>query len=461
MQFVFFCAKIYVGLLRSNGRRSRKMVKIVSVENASLANKAGLLPGDILVSINKNEITDVLDYRFYLTERKVTLRYLRDGKEHKCVIKKDEYDDIGLEFATPLMDEKHSCKNGCIFCFIDQNPDGLRDSLYFKDDDSRLSFIHGNYITLTNMTDADIDRIVKMRFSPINISVHTTNPDLRVKMMKNKRSGEVLKYLKTLKRAGISMCAQIVLCKGVNDGDELIRTMNDLSEYFPELTSVAVVPSGLTKFRDKLFPLTAFTKEDAEAVIDQIEGFSEGCLERFGSRLFFPADEFYLLAERPLPDEDYYEGYPQIENGVGMLRSFLTEFEMAREDASDMGDELLVKRCVSVATGVSAYPMISELASRVTELCPNLEINVYKIINNFFGDSITVSGLLTGRDILDQLKDKPLGEVLFIPECSLRREEDDFLCGMTRAELSSALSVEISTVENDGYEFMRSMLGAE
>lgn len=437
------------------------MVKIVSVERASLADKAGLMSGDTLLSINNNEISDVLDYRFYLTERKVTLRFLRDGKEHKCVIRKDEYDDIGLEFSTPLMDEKHSCKNGCIFCFIDQNPEGLRDSLYFKDDDSRLSFIHGNYITLTNMTDADIDRIVKMRFSPINISVHTTNPELRVKMMKNKRSGEVLKYLSALKRAGISMCAQIVLCRGINDGEELLSTMRDLSEFFPELTSVAIVPSGLTKFRDKLFPLTAFTKEDAISVIDAVEKFSSECLSRFGSRLFFPADEFYLLAGMELPSEDYYEGYPQIENGVGMLRSFLSEFDMAREDIADMGDELLIKRSVSVATGVSAYPMISSLAEQIMSICPNLEIKVYKIINNFFGESITVSGLLTGKDILEQLCDKPLGQTLFIPECTLRREEDDFLCGMTRAELSRALSVDIQTVENDGYEFMRSMLGAE
>lgn len=437
------------------------MVKIVSVERASLAEKAGLMSGDTLISINNNEISDVLDYRFYLTERKVTLRFLRDGKEHKCVIRKDEYDDIGLEFSTPLMDEKHSCKNGCIFCFIDQNPEGLRDSLYFKDDDSRLSFIHGNYITLTNMTDADIDRIVKMRFSPINISVHTTNPELRVKMMKNKRSGEVLKYLSVLKRAGISMCAQIVLCRGINDGEELLSTMRDLSEYFPELTSVAIVPSGLTKFRDKLFPLTAFTKEDAISVITAVEKFSSECLSRFGSRLFFPADEFYLLAGMELPSEDYYEGYPQIENGVGMLRSFLSEFDMAREDIADMGDELLIKRSVSVATGVSAYPMISSLAEQIMSICPNLEIKVYKIINNFFGESITVSGLLTGKDILEQLRDKPLGQTLFIPECTLRREEDDFLCGMTRAELSRALSVDIQTVENDGYEFMRSMLGAE
>ena len=437
------------------------MVKITSVEKNSYADKAGIMPEDILLSINKNEINDVLDYRFYLTERKVTLRLRRGEREIKCVIRKGEYDDIGLEFPTPLMDEKHSCKNGCIFCFIDQNPEGLRDTLYFKDDDSRLSFIHGNYITLTNMTDADIDRIVKMRFSPINISVHTTNPELRVRMMKNKRSGEVLKYLSTLKRAGISMCAQIVLCRGINDGCELKRTMRDLAEYFPELTSVAIVPSGLTKFRDALFPLTAFTSEDAEAVIDEVEGFADECYRSFGSRLFFAADEFYLLAGRELPGEEYYEGYPQIENGVGMLRSFYEEFLMAKEDASDMGDALLMKRCVSVATGVSSYNMISSLADQIMQICPNLTINVYKIINNFFGESITVSGLLTGKDILEQLKDKPLGEALYIPECTLRPQEDDFLCGMTRGELSSALSVDIHTVENDGYEFMRSMLGAD
>ena len=261
------------------------MVRITSVDKRSKGDKAGLAAGDGLISINGNEINDVLDYRYYLCEEKLTIQFLRDGKEHTAKIKKDEYDDIGLNFETPLMDKKHSCKNKCVFCFIDQNPDGLRDTLYFKDDDSRLSFIHGNYITLTNLTDKDVDRIIKMRFSPINISVHTTNPELRVKMMKNKNAGDSLRYLSRFREAGLSMCGQIVLCKGLNDGNELLRTMTDLAEYYPEMSSVAIVPAGLTKYRDKLYPISDFTKEEAASVIDMIDAFAAEHKKKTGSRL--------------------------------------------------------------------------------------------------------------------------------------------------------------------------------
>ena len=311
------------------------MVKITDVEKNSRAAKRGILPGDTLVKINGNEINDVLDYRFYLTECLVDITLLRDGEEYSVSIKKGEYDDIGLDFETPLMDKKQTCKNGCIFCFIDQNPEGLRDSLYFKDDDSRLSFIHGNYITLTNMSDKDIDRIIKMRISPINISVHTTNPELRVKMMKNKRSGEVLDYLSRFAEAGLSMCGQIVLCRGINDGSELLRSLDDLAGYYPAMGSVAIVPAGLTKFRDKLFPLTDFTSEEASEIIDMINSVGETHKKKYGTRVFYAADEFYLKAGRPIPDADYYEDYPQIENGVGMLRSFSDEFGMALEDVAE------------------------------------------------------------------------------------------------------------------------------
>lgn len=437
------------------------MVKITDIEAGSLAAKKGVQSGDVLVSINENEVFDVLDYRFYLSEKKVELKLLRDGEEYKVSMKKGEYDDIGLGFETPLMDKKHSCKNGCIFCFIDQNPDGLRESLYFKDDDSRLSFIHGNYITLTNMTQTDVDRIVKMRFSPINISVHTTNPELRVKMMKNKRSGEVLKYLDDFKNAGLSMCGQIVLCKGINDGEELLRSMNDLSAYFPEMSSVAIVPAGLTKFRDKLFPLTDFNAEEAGRVIDMIDSVAEKMLQLHGSRMFFAADEFYIKAKRPIPEEEYYEGYPQIENGVGMIRSFLTDFDIAWEDISDMSDSLSEKRIVSVATAKAAYPFIKKSCDMLSGFIKNLEINVYEIINEFYGESITVTGLLTGCDMYRQLTDKALGEELFIPENSLKADEDVFLCGMTLEELSQNLGVKVTPLDSDGYEFVRAILGAE
>lgn len=438
------------------------MVKITSVDKNSRADKQGIIAGDVLVSINGNEIVDVLDYRFYLAEREVNIALLRDGEEFEVKIKKGEYDDIGLDFETPLMDKKHSCKNGCIFCFIDQNPEGLRDSIYFKDDDSRLSFIHGNYITLTNMTQKDVDRIVKMRFSPLNISIHTTNPELRVKMMKNKHSGEVLRYLDDFKAAGLNMCGQIVLCRGINDGDELRRSLTDLEKYYPELTSVAVVPAGLTKFREKLFPLTDFTPEEASDIIDLINGFGEENLKNHGSRIVFAADEFYLKAKRPIPNADYYEDYPQIENGVGLLRSFMDEFGLAFEDIEEINSALEARdevRRVSVATGAASYEMISAMAEKIMQNCPKMEIKVYKIVNNFYGESITVAGLLTGKDIYEQLKSRSLGEELFVPATALRAGDDDFLCGMTRAELAEKLGVKVTPAPQDGYEFLELLSG--
>ncbi len=434
------------------------MVKIVGVEALSRAEKQGIREGDTLIAINGNEINDVLDYRFYLTERSVTLSLSRDGAEYSVLIKKGEYDDVGLEFETPLMDKKHTCRNGCIFCFIDQNPEGLRESLYFKDDDSRLSFIHGNYITLTNMTDKDIERIVKMRFSPINISVHTTNPELRVKMMKNRRAGEVLKYLETLRDAGISMCAQIVLCRGINDGEELRRSIRELAEYHPQMTSLAVVPAGLTKFRDKLYPLTDFTAAEAAEIIDLVNEFGDAYKEKHGTRFVYAADEFYLKAGREIPCAEYYEDYPQLENGVGMLRSFSDEFAMCCEDAIELRGKA-PERSVSLATGVAAYPTVVRLVDNLKRLCPEINVNIYKIINNFYGESITVTGLLTGKDIYEQLKDKELGDELLIPKNALRQGEDVFLCDMTINELSEKLGVPVRPSGDDGYELCSAILG--
>lgn len=435
------------------------MVKITDVERRSRAEKSGIQKGDILVSINDNEICDVLDYRFYLTERLVSLSLVRDETPFTVQIKKDEYDDIGLGFETPLMDEKHSCKNGCIFCFIDQNPKGLRPSIYFKDDDSRLSFLHGNYITLTNMTDKDIDRIVKMRFSPINISVHTTNPDLRVKMMRNKRAGEVLSYLGRIRDAGLSMCGQVVLCKGVNDGEELLRTMRDLSEYYPALSSVSIVPAGLTKHREGLYPLSPYTKEEARAVIEAIDYFAFDFKKKHGSRLFFAADELYLKAELPIPEAEYYEDYPQIENGVGMIRSMSDEFSIGIEDVVDCVDSLKDKRRVAVATGVASYPTILSMANRLMALTDKLDIKVYKIINEFFGETITVSGLLTGVDIIKQLSGRLDADELILPKSALRAGEDVFLCDTTLEELSTALGVSVRLSDGDGFEFIDAVFG--
>ena len=435
------------------------MVKITDVEIGSKAWKAGIRAGHTLVAINKNEINDVLDYRFYLAERVVEIALLAEDSEYSVTIKKGEYDDVGLDFETPLMDEKHSCKNGCVFCFIDQNPKGMRESIYFKDDDSRLSFIHGNYITLTNMTDSDVSRIIKMRISPINISIHTTNPDLRVKLMKNKHSGEVLRYLDDFYKAGLSMCGQIVLCRGLNDGMELERTLSDLQEYYPAMGSVAIVPAGLTKHRDGLYPLSDFTMDEAASVIDTVEAVAANMRKKHGEGVFYLADEFYLKAQRPIPDARYYDGYPQIENGVGLLRSFADEFEMSIEDISDILSEFKAPRSVTVATGVAAFPMLNDFGQKLQKLCPGLTIRTKKIINNFYGESITVSGLLTGVDLLDQLSGEELGDELLISSSMLKADEDVFLCGTSLSELSDKLGVPIRTVDCDGYGFTEALLG--
>ena len=432
------------------------MVKISSVEPSSPAAKAGLRAGDILISINGQDINDVLDYRFYLTEKRVTLKLHRGPELFDVSIKKGEYDDIGLGFDTYLMDEKHSCRNKCIFCFIDQLPCGMRDTLYFKDDDSRLSFLLGNYITLTNLSDADVDRIIEMKTSPINISVHTTNPELRIQMMKNKRAGEVLSYLRRFADAGISLNCQIVLCKGVNDGAELRRTMRDLVSYLPSLNGVAIVPAGLTDHRDGLYKLEPYTPDEAAEIIDMVDAFAAECLEKYGSRLFFCADEFYLKAGRELPDDEYYEGYSQLEDGVGMIRSMQTEFDDEFEYISDY--DLAKPRSLSIATGYAAYDFISSLVARLRAVSPSLDCKVYKIRNDFFGHNITVAGLVTGQDITAQLEGKPLGERLLIPSVMLRHERDRFLDDLTTDELSKRLGVKLVTVESNGAEFIEKIL---
>ena len=435
------------------------MVTITSVDPHGLAHRAGIQSGDVLVSINGNEIRDVLDYRFYLTEREITLSLLRAGTPISVCIRKGEYDDIGLEFATPLMDRKHSCQNGCVFCFIDQLPKGMRESLYFKDDDDRLSFLHGNYVTLTNLKQADIDRLIKMHISPVNVSVHTTNPELRVKMMKNKRAGDVLSYLGQLADAGIELCTQIVLCKGLNDGEELTRTMTDLAAFAPAMESTSVVPAGLTRFRDGLYPLEPFTPEECADVIRQITEFGDQCLKKHGSRLFYPADEFYIQAGLPLPPDGFYEGYPQIQNGVGMLTDLATGFDFEMEEPDGYLSRFRAPRQVSVVTGMAAYDHIRALCQRLSAAVDGLEIRVYPIVNRFFGETITVAGLLTAKDMIEQLKDEPLGDELLFPATCLRAEGDLFLDDRTPEDLSRALHVPVCAVESEASDLIRKLLG--
>ena len=433
------------------------MVKIKSVERHSRADKAGIRAGDLLISINGHKISDVLDYRFYLAEETVDICVTRDCSEHRFKIRKDVYDDIGLEFDTPLMDKKMHCVNKCIFCFIDQLPKGMRKSLYFKDDDSRLSFLHGNYITLTNLTREDIDRIIEMHISPVNISVHTTDPELRRKMMVNPRAGEVLEYLGVLRDAGIAMRGQIVLCRGINDGNNLSKTMRDLAKLYPQMESVSIVPAGLTAYRDGLYPLEPFTADECREVIKQVSSYSDECFEKFGTRMFFASDEFYVKSGTPLPPYEYWEEFTQIENGVGMLSSFEHEFMTAMLTLTE--DDRNTVRKVSVATGEAAYGLISSCCCALMEKCPGISVRVYKIKNNYFGGEVTVTGLLTGVDLYDQLSGRDLGDELLLSRTMLRAEGDLFLCGETPEGLSEKLGVKIIFTENDGADFLFSLLG--
>ena len=435
------------------------MVKIAKVNKNSIAEKHKILPGDVIVSINGNDINDVLDYRFYITEKKLIIVLERRGEPIEITVKKPQYDDLGLDFDTYLMDEKHSCKNKCVFCFIDQNPPGMREQCYFKDDDSRMSFFYGNYVTLTNMKREEVDRLVKMRISPINISVHTTNPELRCKMMNNRFAGQSLEYLKVFKDGGIYMNCQIVLCKGLNDGKELERTLDDLSEYFPYVESIAVVPSGLTKYRDGLYPLEPFGKQDARDVIALVDRKRNEFMEKFGMYFAQCSDEWYLTAEMDLPGEDYYDGYPQLDNGVGLIRNQCEETEMRIEELKDEGFVLENKRVVSSVTGVSAYDSISKMGKLLEENFDGLEYHVYRAVNNFFGHTITVSGLLTGQDLYEQLKNKELGQELIIPDVMLRYEKDLFLDNMSVDELSEKLGVKIVPVRPGGDAFVDAVLG--
>ena len=431
---------------------------IQGVKRRSYAQKAGVLAGDELLAVNGHSLTDVFDYRFYTAELDVSLSLCRDGKPFEVFIrKKREEDELGLEFATALMDEKRSCRNGCVFCFIDQLPKGMRSSLYFKDDDTRLSFLHGNYVTLTNLTERDVERIIEMHMSPVNVSIHTTDPALRVQMMKNKRAGEVLSYLKRFADAGLVIRGQIVLCKGLNDGEYLQKSMEDLANLFPALDSVSIVPVGLTDHREGLYPLSPFSKEDAEAVIEQVHAFAEAFQKKHGSRLFFLADEFYLKAQKPLPNEEDYEGYPQLDNGVGMLRSLWQEVEFSIKHMS-------LKPCkrarrVSIATGLAAAPMLKDVAALCMKNDPRLSIEVFAIENRFFGKNITVAGLLTGKDITEQLAGKDLGDVLLISKNALRAGENVLLDDMTTNDIARRLSVKVVPVGEDGMELYAAIKG--
>ena len=422
----------------------------------SIAEEMGIEPGDRLISIDGQEIEDVFDYQFYEeSEELVLLIEKPDGEQWELEIEKEADEPLGIEFGQGLMDEYRSCRNKCIFCFIDQMPPGMRDTLYFKDDDSRLSFLQGNYITLTNMSSHDVERIVRYRLEPINISFQTTNPELRCRMLHNRFAGDALKKVDILYRGGIEMNGQIVLCKGVNDGEELERSIRDLTRYLPLLKSVSVVPVGLTRFREGLYPLEPFTKEEAREVLSVIHRWQEKIYKQYGLHFIHAGDEWYLLAEEDMPEEERYDGYLQLENGVGMLRLLFNEFE---EGMSRLGGGS-GSGAISAATGKLAYPYIRRMADRVEEQFPGRKIHVYCIRNDFFGERITVSGLVTGQDIIAQLKGKELGSRLLLPCNMLKADEDVFLDDITVKEVSDALQVPVDIVKSSGQDLIDAMLG--
>lgn len=435
-------------------------VKISGVKPGSTCAVKGIKSGDELLKINGNEIMDVLDFDFYMTEQNITLTFRSSDGKYKVI--KTKNTDCGLEFETYLMDKQQHCKNGCIFCFIDQLPKGLRSSLYFKDDDSRLSFLFGNYITLTNISEHEIERIISMHISPVNISVHTMNPELRVQMMKNKNAGKSLEIIKKFADAGIQMNTQLVLCPGINDGDELRRSIEELSAMYPAVQSIAAVPVGLTKFREGLHKIYPYNKTTAGEVIDIIEEYSQKFRKEYGVGICYPADEFFIKAERELPDEAYYDDYPQLDNGVGLIRSFTEDFLYELENL----DKSAHNKAVTLATGADFYPYLCDLCKKAEEKF-GVRIQVRKIINNFFGETITVSGLVTGIDLAEQLKNCDLGDCLILPGSMISdytnhtEHKNKFLDDMTVEELENNLNTKIVLTSGGGGQLLKDILGVK
>ena len=430
----------------------------------SIAEELEIEAGDRLLTIDNTEIEDIFDYQFLVQDTYIEVLIEKpNGEQWLLEVDKDFDEDLGIEFENGLMDEYRSCHNKCIFCFIDQMPKGMRETLYFKDDDSRLSFLQGNYVTLTNMSEHDIDRIIRYHLAPINISFQTMNPQLRCKMLNNRFAGEALKKVDRLYEAGIAMNGQIVLCKGVNDGEELENSISQLTKYLPHLESVSVVPVGLSRYREGLYPLEPFTREDAREVLRSIHGWQEKIYREHGTHFIHASDEWYILAQEELPEEERYDGYLQLENGVGMTRLLLSEFARGREQLRRERQipDMSVREELSIATGRLAYPYIRRMAQEMTEDFPGLEIHVYAIRNDFFGEMITVSGLLTGQDILAQLQDKPLGRRLLLPQNVLRSGETVFFFFFTPEELKNTLQVEINIVKSSGYDFIDAVLGRD
>ncbi len=432
------------------------MVQIQTVAKGSPADRAGVVAGDLLAQVDGHPIRDVLDYRFYATDANIRLTVVRGGKKKELRLKNDEYEEIGLQFETYLMDKKRHCSNRCIFCFIDQLPRGLRPSLYFKDDDERLSFLFGNYVTLTNLSDDDVDRIIRLRISPINVSIHTTDPKLRVRMMRNRRAAETLSYLRRFAKAGITLNCQFVLCPGINDGEALRKSLLELVEIGEAIESIACVPVGLSDHRKGLTPLRRFDCALAAAVLDVIEEVSKVYQARFHRRVVYGADEFYLLSHRPIPPASFYGEFAQLENGVGMMANFAERVQASLADLEDSDQTLTV----SIACGTAVQSFLEEQVEAVKSKKSGLTCPVYGVTNRCFGKYITVSGLLTGGDLLRELSGKPLGSTLFLSSDMLDHDGERFLDDMTPQELSFRLHVPVYFVDSGGEDFVDALANA-
>ncbi len=431
--------------------------KITYVEQGSLAEEAGIASGDFLVSLNGSEVRDVLEYRYLMSEYEVTVEIEKANGDIEEIIIENDYEDIGIEFEQGLLDDAKSCTNKCIFCFIDQLPKGMRETVYFKDDDTRLSFLQGNYVTLTNMKKEEIERMISLHISPINISVHTTNPELRRMMLSNRFAGEIYDIMKLFAKNNIRMNCQVVLCPEINDGEELDRTISDIGALYPHIESLAIVPVGLTAHREGLCKLKEFDAVGSKEVVDRVSGWQKKFLKEYGTRLVYLSDEFYLNAKMPLPRAEEYEGFPQLENGVGLISGMEEEFSAAL----DMVKPKKRSRSVTIATGELAYGFIKSLAERIEAACKGVQITVYAVKNNFFGGGVNVAGLVCGGDISEQLVGKIGTDELIIPEVMLRDGEDIFLDDVTLTELEERLGVRISVSSNDGYDFLEKVLGEE
>jgi len=442
--------------------KEKNGTKIHDIRQGSIAEEAGLEPGDYILTINGENITDIFDYRFLITDEQLDMMIKKkDGDIWELDIDKDAYEDLGIGFDDPMIDDARHCANKCIFCFIDQMPKGMRETLYFKDDDTRLSFLSGNYVTLTNVKDRDLDRIIRYRMSPINISVHTTNSDLRVRMLNNKNAGDIVEKIKKLVNAGITVNCQIVLCRGINDGDELDRTISDLSSLYPWVNSISVVPVGITKYREELTYLLPYDKVSASRIIEQVNLWQEKLITEKGSRVAYLADEFYIMADYKIPEYEDYEDFPQLENGIGLISLFKQEFYDYLAELENKGYSIDYKvkvKKISIATGVSAYSFIKELSDVLKQRFGNIIINVFPIENRFFGEYVTVSGLLTGQDIVAQLKDKDLGDELLISDSMLKAGETIFLDDYTVEMVESQLDIKLSAVKNSGKDFIEKIL---